>query len=122
MSYVCNISLVQMKKEELFSDNLQEMARFARAVSHPARLAILRYLANTRVCISGDISSQIPLGRTTVSQHLKELKEVGLIHARTEGTRIFYCLCPETIQKYFKLFEVFFKPMTNSSYHCNSNP
>lgn len=111
-----------MKKEELFSNELQEMARFARAVSHPARLAILRYLATSKVCISGDISSQIPLGRTTVSQHLKELREAGLIHARTEGTRIFYCLCPETIQKHFKLFEDFFTPMTDSSYHCNLNP
>jgi len=68
-----------MNKSERFEDNLQELARFAKVISHPARLAILQYLADTKTCISGDISDSLPLSRTTVSQHLKELRDAGLI-------------------------------------------
>ena len=71
-------TLVMIKKE-LFENDLQEIAQFAKVISHPARLAILKYLAETKTCISGDISDHIPLSRTTVSQHLKELKSIGLI-------------------------------------------
>jgi len=69
-----------MRKAEVFDTELQELACFAKVISHPARLAILKYLAETKTCISGDISDQLPLSRTTVSQHLKELREIGLIH------------------------------------------
>jgi DNA-binding transcriptional ArsR family regulator len=61
-----------MIKIEAFSIELQELAKFAKAISHPARLAILKYLAETKTCISGDISDYIPLSRSTVSQHLNE--------------------------------------------------
>ena len=67
-----------MNNSQKFDDNLQELARFARVISHPARLAILQYLAETKTCISGDISDFIPLSRTTVSQHLKELRDLGI--------------------------------------------
>ncbi len=69
-----------MTKPQVFDKELQELATFAKVISHPARLAILKYLAETKTCISGDISDQLPLSRTTVSQHLKELRELGLIH------------------------------------------
>lgn len=88
-----------MIKSEVFSTELQELARFARILSHPARLAILQYLSETKTCISGDISDQLPLSRSTVSQHLKELKELGLIHGEIDGLKINYCLCGSTIQK-----------------------
>ena len=71
MSYVCDIRFNNMNKAEKFEESLQDLARFAKVMSHPARLAILKYLAETRSCISGDISDFLPLGRTTVSQHLK---------------------------------------------------
>jgi len=100
-----------MIKKEVFSKELQELARFSRVISHPARLAILQYLAETKTCISGDISDQLPLSRSTVSQHLKELKEMGLIHGEIEGLKINYCLCNSRISDYIKMFNVFFKDM-----------
>jgi DNA-binding transcriptional ArsR family regulator len=97
-----------MDKREMFDDDLQELAQFAKAISHPARLAILKYLSDTKACISGDISDSLPLSRTTVSQHLKELKNLGLIHGEVEGLRINYCLCGSTIKKFKSLFNEFF--------------
>lgn len=79
-------------KVELFEKGLREQADLFKALSHPARLAILRYLAEKRVCITGDITEELPLSRTTVNQHLTELKRVGLIQGSIEGTRTNYCL------------------------------
>ena len=69
----------KMNKAEKFNKQLRDLASFSRVISHPARLAILKYLAQSKACVSGDISDFIPLSRTTVSQHLKELREAGLI-------------------------------------------
>ena len=71
---------------------LQKTAAWARLLAHPARLMILEYLANCNHCISGDISAKLPLAASTVSQHLKELKKVGLIQGSIQGTKIFYCI------------------------------
>ncbi len=79
-------------KIEAFSSELQELATFAKVLSHPARMAILNYLSEQSQCISGDITEEIPLSRTTVSQHLQELKNAGLVHGTVSGTRVFYCL------------------------------
>jgi DNA-binding transcriptional ArsR family regulator len=87
---------------------LQELARFARVLSHPARLAILKYLAETRTCISGDISDSIPLSRSTVSQHLKELRDIGLIRGDIDGLKINYCLCGSSIKKFQAIMTEFF--------------
>jgi len=86
-------------KTELFSTELQEQAALFKALSHPARLAILHYLAKTRVCITGDISEELPLGRTTVNQHLLELKRAGLVQGQIQGVRTNYCLNPEGMEK-----------------------
>ena len=79
-------------KVQLFEKGLQEKADLFKALSHPARLAILKYLAERRICMTGDITEELPLSRTTVNQHLSELKRVGLIHGSIEGTRTNYCL------------------------------
>ena len=97
-----------MIKKELFSQELQDIANFAKAISHPARLAILQYLAETKSCISGDISDKLPLSRTTVSQHLHELKKLGLIHGEIDGLKINYCLCCSSIDAYLDMFNLFF--------------
>jgi len=107
-----------MNKSENFDDNLQELARFARAISHPARLAILKYLAETKTCISGDISDSLPLSRTTVSQHLKELRDLGLIHGEIDGLRVNYCLCSSSIKTYLASFEKFFGPIKAAKVDC----
>ena len=97
-----------MDKREIFNTDLQELAKFGKVISHPARLAILKFLAETQTCISGDISDQLPLSRTTVSQHLKALKSTGLIHGEIDGLKINYCLCGSTIKKYKSFFNDFF--------------
>ena len=108
-----------MNKSENFDESLQELARFSKAISHPARLAILKYLAETKTCISGDISDYLPLGMTTVSQHLKELRDVGLIHGTIDGLKINYCLCSSLIDKYLQMFDNFFEPIKSSNVDCN---
>jgi ArsR family transcriptional regulator, arsenate/arsenite/antimonite-responsive transcriptional repressor len=88
-----------MAKVELFEKNLQDTALIFKALGHPARLAILQYLAETRTCISGDISNELPLSRTTVNQHLKELKELGVIKGEISGAKVNYCLDTEKINQ-----------------------
>ena len=81
-------------KTELFDKELTEMAELFKTLAHPARLQILQFLSKTKNCITGDISDELPLGRTTVNQHLKELKNAGLIQGHIEGTKTKYCLEP----------------------------
>jgi predicted transcriptional regulator len=107
-----------MNKAENFDESLQELAQFAKAISHPARLAILKYLAETKTCISGNISDFIPLSRTTVSQHLKELRDLGLIHGTINGLKVNYCLCNSNIMKYIEMFENFFKELGANGIDC----
>jgi len=107
-----------MLKTEVFTPELQELAKFSRVLSHPARLAILQYLAETKTCISGDISEYLPLSRSTVSQHLKELKELGLIHGEIDGLKINYCLCGSSIGKYLQMFDNFFSEIKNVNVNC----
>jgi DNA-binding transcriptional ArsR family regulator len=107
-----------MNKSEKFDEPLQELARFAKSISHPARLAILMYLAETKTCISGDITDFIPLGRTTVSQHLKELRSAGLIQGEVDGLRINYCLNVPNIEQLYKMFENFFADIKNADILC----
>ena len=116
MSYVYVIKQHDMTyhKNSLFDADLQEIASVAKTLSHPARLAILRYLAKADTCISGDITDEIPLSRTTVSQHLQELKRAGLIHGDIDGTKVCYCICNESIEKANKLFNSFFKEIKSS--------
>ncbi|MBS4060502.1 MAG: winged helix-turn-helix transcriptional regulator [Bacteroidetes bacterium] len=109
-----------MNKSEKFDDNLQDLARFAKVISHPARLAILKFLAETKSCISGDISDFLPLSRTTVSQHLKELRNLGLIHGEIDGLKVNYCLCTSSIEKYVEHFETFFTPIKSSEIKCEA--
>jgi DNA-binding transcriptional ArsR family regulator len=103
-----------MIKKDVFDSELQDLARFAKVISHPARLAILKYLAETKTCISGDISDALPLSRTTVSQHLKELKNIGIIHGEIDGLKVNYCLCCSSIGKYLQMFDCFFDPIKSA--------
>ncbi len=85
-------------KKEAFDEHLQLLAGFTKVLSHPARMAILEYLAKQNQCISGDITGEIPLSRSTVSQHLQELKSAGLIKGRVSGTRVYYCIDTENVE------------------------
>ncbi|MCT4647935.1 MAG: metalloregulator ArsR/SmtB family transcription factor [Carboxylicivirga sp.] len=88
-----------MAKTDLFDDELQETAQFFKALAHPARLQILKFLGSRDTCFSGDITEIVPLGRTTVNQHVAELKKAGLIKGTAQGTKTNYCLNSEGIQR-----------------------
>jgi DNA-binding transcriptional ArsR family regulator len=83
-----------MAKKELFDESLQQAAVYFKALSHPARLAIINYLIETGTCITGDITEELPLSRTTVSQHLQELKDCKLIQGSVDGAKVNYCIDP----------------------------
>lgn len=97
------------KKTEAFDDDLQELAEYSKVLSHPARLAVLQYLSDKKTCISGDITGEIPLSRSTVSQHLQELKKIGLIQGTIEGATVCYCIDEKEAKKCLALFDKFFK-------------
>jgi ArsR family transcriptional regulator, arsenate/arsenite/antimonite-responsive transcriptional repressor len=95
-------------KSHRFDEDLQQLAKYAKVFSHPARLAILRYLASSQTCISGDISNEIPLSRTTVSQHLRELKSLGLIKGEINGVKVNYCISRDQIKEMIEKFDSLF--------------
>ena len=90
------------------------LAAFAKALSHPARIAILRTLASRNACVCGEIVDVIPLAQSTVSQHLKELKEAGLITGEVEGPRVCYCLDPETAGELSAMIGTFMQCLTDA--------
>ena len=83
----------------------KQTARFAKAMGHPARIAILEFLAQQRECYFGDINEELPIAKTTVSQHLKELKEAGLIQGEVEPPKVKYCINRENWQVVCELFD-----------------
>lgn len=105
-------------KTELFEAGLTEKANLFKALAHPARLKILQFLAETKTCITGDISDELPLGRTTVNQHLKELKSVGLLDWHIEGVKTKYCLNPEKVEELKGSLLSFLNEITIENYKC----
>ena len=98
------------KKEE-FTQREQDLAAFAKAISHPARIAILNVLATKNECICGEIVEVLPLAQSTVSQHLKELKNAGLIDGETDGPRSCYCINWKSFEKFFGEFNSLFNKL-----------
>ncbi|MBD0833148.1 ArsR/SmtB family transcription factor [Aestuariibaculum sediminum] len=88
-----------LAKTEIFTDLQNEIALFAKAFGHPARVAILQHLFKIKTCVCGDLVNEIGLAQPTISQHLKELKQLGLIKGSVEGTSVCYCINPETWSK-----------------------
>lgn len=85
-------------KTEHFTEGQNELAKLAKALGHPARIAILDYLSTVETCICGDIVNEVKLAQPTVSQHLKELKNAGLIKGTIEGNSICYCIDETALQ------------------------
>ena len=96
-----------ISKKDEFTDHEIALAEFAKAISHPARIAILKLLATRNTCICGEIVDELPLSQSTVSQHLKALKEAGLIQGEIEGPKTCYCLSESGIAKFERLFPQF---------------
>lgn len=101
-------------KSEIFSVEQNELAKLAKALAHPARIAIIEYLVKTNICFCGNIVEEIGLAQATISQHLKELKNAGIIKGEVEGTSICYCINPETWEKLSKNFNSLFKNVSES--------
>ncbi|MBS1593101.1 MAG: winged helix-turn-helix transcriptional regulator [Bacteroidetes bacterium] len=79
-------------KTQEFSERDNRIARYAKALAHPARIAILQLLVQKNSCVCGDIVDELPLSQSTISQHLKELKDAGLIKGDIDGARVCYCI------------------------------
>lgn len=105
-------------KKEAFGQEEQELAELAKALAHPARIAILKELARRNTCICGEIVEVLPLAQSTVSQHLKELQQAGLIQGTVEGAKSCYCINRATFQKFERMLESFFVSTTASQSCC----
>ena len=90
--FTINKLAVGTTKTEEFTIKENKIAKYAKALAHPARIAILQLLIKKQACICGDIVEELPLSQSTVSQHLKELKEAGLIKGDIEGVKVCYCI------------------------------
>src|SRR5215467_9143560 len=105
------------KKEE-FTQKEQDLAAFAKALSHPARIAILKVLAQKNECICGEIVEVLPLAQSTVSQHLKELKTAGLITGEVDGPRSCYCINWKSFDKFNNDFNSLFEKLKEVNARC----
>jgi DNA-binding transcriptional ArsR family regulator len=92
----------------IITDKQKKIARYAKALGHPVRIYILSLLGNQSCCYSGNLSEVLPIAKSTLSQHLKELKEAGLIQGEIEGPRIRYCLNRQAWEEAKKLFSDLF--------------
>ena len=93
-----------MDKEEVISENQKTIARFAKAMGHPIRMYILELISKQSCCYSGDLTEVLPIAKSTLSQHLKELKDAGLIQGEIEAPKIKYCLNQENWELAQSLF------------------
>jgi DNA-binding transcriptional ArsR family regulator len=102
-----------LAKTEDFTKTDTWLADIAKALSHPARIRILKILTEMNVCMCGDIVEQLPLAQATVSQHLKELKRVGLVQGDIDGPKVCYCVNNQTLQKAKKELDKLFSIVCN---------
>lgn len=101
MSINCNIAInvyyhMGLTKTEFYTEQQNRLSFIAKVLGHPARIAILQYLIQQNTCICGDLVQEIGLAQPTISQHLKELKRVGIIQGKIEGTSVCYCINQNT--------------------------
>ena len=97
-----------------YSNSTEELARFAKALAHPTRIAILNHLENQSCCFTGDLVDVFPLAQSTISQHLKELKNAGLIQGELKSPKIKYCIHQENWNRAKLLFEELFNSKSSN--------
>ena len=98
-------------KTDLFTDEQNAIAQMAKALAHPARIAILQYLLKTKACVNGELVDELGLAQATISQHLQELKAIGLIQGSVEGPRINYCINSQRWMEVQQLFNLLFQQL-----------
>ncbi len=97
-----------LTKSEIFTEKQNRLASMMKALAHPARIAIIQHVIRTNSCICGDLVEELGLAQPTISQHLKELKNAGLIQGTIEGTSVCYCIEPKTWKQFKTAFDSFF--------------
>ncbi len=97
-----------LTKTEMFTEKQNKLAVMMKALAHPARIAIIQILVKTNACICGDLVEELGLAQATISQHLKELKNAGLIKGTIEGTSVCYCIDNKAWKQYRREMEAFF--------------
>lgn len=102
-------------KAKLFDTSRKRAAELMKALGHPARIAIIELLAKRNTCICGDITEELPLAQSTVSQHLKALKKAGIIQGEVDGVRTCYCLNPEGIVELNELLIPLIEKLTTAT-------
>ena len=105
-------------KTDIFNKQQNEFAIILKALAHPARIAILQHIINSQACIGNDLVNEIGLAQATISQHLKELKNVGIIKGNIEGTSVCYCIDEKAWNRIKKQFETFFNVNVDFSKCC----
>ncbi len=100
-------------KSDLFTKKQNDIAALAKAIAHPARIAILQELLRANACVCGELVTEVGLAQATISQHLKELKNAGLIRGTIEGTSVCYCINPEVWNNCKAVFGDFFQLVDN---------
>lgn len=107
-----------LTKSEIFTEEQNQIATIAKAFAHPARVAILQHIINSNTCICGDLVDEIGLAQATISQHLRELKNIGLIKGNIEGTSVCYCINQTKWNTMKQLLTNFFNQDLNASFNC----
>ena len=105
-------------KSEIFTEKQNKLAGMMKALAHPARIAILQHLVKIQSCVCGDLVGELGLAQATISQHLLELKKVGLIIGTIEGTSVCYCIDGKAWEHYKSIFETFFVKYVNKENCC----
>ena len=105
-------------KTEIFTDEQNRLAVMLKALAHPARIAILQHIINANTCVCGSLVDELGLAQATISQHLKELKNAGIIQGNIEGVSVCYCIDPKVWEKYKKVFNGFFKDVDLTGKCC----
>jgi len=95
-------------KTQIFTEKQNKLASMLKALAHPARIAIIEYLINSKSCICGDLVEELGLAQATISQHLKELKTAGIIKGTVEGASICYCIDEKVWKQYKDIMQKFF--------------
>ena len=95
-------------KSEIFTKEQNKLATMLKAIAHPARISILQHLIKADACICGDLVEELGLAQATISQHLKELKNAGIIQGTVEGASVCYCINPKVWQQYKKELDALF--------------
>ena len=107
-----------LTRTEIFSDKQNKLAVMMKALAHPARIAIIQQLIKSKTCICGDLVGDVGLAQATISQHLKELRNAGLIKGTIEGTSVCYCIDQKVWKQYKKDIESFFVTIENINDCC----